>query len=109
MSHTRTVNDEDPLAEPLRRSALGADREMTASLVTAAYADHDPDTQLAEIVESAVAAGTDRADILRACEAARSEIRTRAGSARDYDDPAEDHVLGLMDLLTGWCHPSSRI
>ncbi|MEV6647447.1 hypothetical protein [Amycolatopsis sp. NPDC051371] len=82
---------------------------MTAALVAAAYDEHDPHTRLVGIATSAIAAGTDREAIVRACDAARLEIRTRAGSARDYDDPAEDHVLDLMDRLTGWCHPEYRI
>lgn len=109
MGHNRAVNDKDPLADPLRESAVGADHKMTSALVAAAYAEHDPDTRLADVATSAVAAGTDRESVLRACEAARLEIRTRAGSTRDYDDPAEDHVLDVMDRLTGWCHPDYRI
>lgn len=109
MSHTRTVNNEDPVAEPLRKAALGADRAMTLALVAAAYAEGDPHPQLVGIATSALAAGIDREAILRACGAARLEIRTTAGRARDYEDPAEDHVLDLMDRLTGWCHPDSRM
>ncbi|WIX78467.1 hypothetical protein QRX50_45155 [Amycolatopsis carbonis] len=103
------MNHSDPLAESLRESAVGADREMTGALVAAAYAEHDPDAQLAGIAVSAVAAGTDPEDILRACDAARLEIRTRAGSAQGYDDQAEDRVLDVMDRLTEWCHPDCRI
>lgn len=82
---------------------------MTLALVAAAHADGDPHPQLVGIATSALAAGAVREAVLRACGAARLEIRTTAGRARDYDDPAEDHVLDLMDRLTGWCHPDHRI
>ncbi|WP_033263589.1 hypothetical protein [Amycolatopsis vancoresmycina] len=98
----------DRLAEVLRIASRGADPGLTTGLVDAAHADPEG-TALGDVAKSALAAGVEREDILRACEAARLEIRTAAGSSREYDDPAEDRVLDLMDRLSGWCHPSSRL
>ncbi|WP_432848497.1 hypothetical protein ACQPXB_46905 [Amycolatopsis sp. CA-161197] len=64
------------------------------------------DSQLLEIVTAALAAGTDREDILNAGYAAQDEIQQSAGGE---DDPAEDHLLDIMDRLVGWCPPGAAL
>ncbi|WP_410597249.1 hypothetical protein [Amycolatopsis sp. lyj-23] len=98
----------DPLAAVLQIASRRADPGLISALVEAARTN-PADTALRGVAESALAARVEREDIIRACEAARLEIRTSAGYSRQYEDPAEDHVLDLMDCLTGWCHPNDRL
>jgi hypothetical protein len=98
----------DELADVLREASRGADPGLTAELVAAAC-DEQADAALEAVVISAQQTGTHREDLLEACNAARLVIRTQAGSDRNDDVPAEDHVLDVMDRLTGWCHPNARL
>jgi hypothetical protein len=92
----------------LRAASWGAEPRLTHGLVEAARGDQ-ADADLSTVAGAALGAGVDREDLIRACNAARLVIRTRARDGRSRDDPAEDHVLDLMDRLTGWCHPDARL
>jgi hypothetical protein len=96
------------LADVLREASRGADPGLTGELVEAACGDQ-ADAALEAVLTSALQAGAYREDLLKACNAARLVIRMQAGSGRNYDDPAEDHVLDVLDRLTGWCHPNVRL
>ncbi|MEV6896260.1 hypothetical protein [Amycolatopsis sp. NPDC051372] len=62
---------------------------------------------LREIAIKAVAAGTDREDIVRACYAVLADLEEETGDA--YEDPSGERVLELMDALTGFCGSHYRI
>ncbi|WP_326566844.1 hypothetical protein VSH64_34030 [Amycolatopsis rhabdoformis] len=80
------------------------DPELTAAILSAAL--HHDDVLLTKIATAVVAGGTDREHVLQACYAAQDEIQKASG---DEDDPAEDHLLDLMDRLVGWCPPGAAI
>ncbi|MBM7775072.1 hypothetical protein JOD54_005276 [Actinokineospora baliensis] len=102
------MDEVDSLADALRAAARGAEPELTRALVGAARAE-GAHGGLEKVAKAALAAGVGRGDIIRACDAARLEIRTAAGVERDFEDIAEDHVLDLMDRLVGWCQPGARL
>ncbi|WP_141691781.1 hypothetical protein [Nocardia brasiliensis] len=104
----RSFEPVDALAEPLRHASHGADPRLAGDLVVAASGGR-PSAELAVIAEAALASGIDLGEVIRACAAARLRIRTRAGAVQNYDDPAEDYVLDLLDRLTGWCGPGGAL
>lgn len=98
----------DARADALREASRGADPGLTGELLEAACGDRAGEA-LEAVLGSALRAGACREDLLKACDAARLVIRTRAGGGRDHDEPAEDRLLDVMDRLTGWCHPDARL
>jgi hypothetical protein len=87
-------------------SAEEADPELVRAVVAAARAEV-PAVALEELATTGFDRGVTPANLMRACYGARDAID--AGAPKGTDDPAEDEVLDLMDRLTGWCHPSSRL
>ena len=60
--------------------------------------------ELHAAAERLAAGGHGRAAILAALEGVLCDVRAAGGG-----DAAEEGVMGVIDRLTGWCHPAGRI
>lgn len=77
---------------------------VQAEDVRAALAKGDPRAALERLVRRAVERdGMSNADALAALEDERARLRSAA------DEPAEDIVMDVMDLLVGFCRPGAAI
>ncbi|MFI5607170.1 hypothetical protein [Amycolatopsis sp. NPDC051903] len=99
------MTETDPPDNRYREPARGADPELAAAVLAATR--RGDANELEEVATTAVAAGTDRDDVLRTCYAALAELEVETGEADE--DPAGERVLEIMDRLTGWCAPQARI
>lgn len=63
-----------------------------------------PPHALDSLVESLARQGISESELTGLLEQLLLECRSR-----NPDDESEEGILGVMDRLTGWCHPSSRI
>jgi hypothetical protein len=63
----------------------------------------EADKALSALVHQLAAAGQDKAAIIALLENFLVQHRTRP----DYRESQEDILLGILDALTGWCHPSA--
>lgn len=75
-----------------------------AELRAAVTADH-PAAALEELVRREFRAGRGRDEVSENIADLLPGLRASPG----YDDRWEDHVVELVDRLTGWTHPNSQL
>jgi hypothetical protein len=65
----------------------------------------DPAQGLRGLVLRLFEEGHTKADIYERLEKLLLSVRAR----EDYREADEDHLLEVMDALTGWCHPEAQL
>ncbi|MFC0031918.1 hypothetical protein ACFFMM_20585 [Micromonospora chaiyaphumensis] len=74
--------------------------EQLARQLVQAASHEEPPRVLEAIATEHLRAGVSREALLDVCAVARQLCE---------DEPAEEHILDLMDRLSGWCAPSARL
>src|SRR5260370_37487172 len=90
----------------LRRGArILAKTMMQIEQLEIALRSTNPTEAVRPLVVKMSSEGQSKASIYESLEQFLVELRGRA----NYSEGDEELVLGVMDALTGWCHPDARL